>query len=88
MHILNNKLKGVFNVGANNEIDNISIVNTIGEMIGIKESERYVFINDRAGHDQRYSIDPESTNSIGWFPKVDFSIGIKKTIKYYEGKWK
>lgn len=84
LHVLNTQKSGVFNVGSNNEIPNIEIVNTIGEIMGIEQSQRYEFIKDRAGHDRRYAIDPESMQSIGWAPKVSFKEGINKTVEFYK----
>ena len=42
------------------------------------------FVKDRPGHDRRYAIDfSKLKSSLGWAPKVDFNLGIKKTIMWY-----
>ena len=42
------------------------------------------FVQDRAGHDQRYAIDASKIKKeLGWQPEVDFSTGLKATIAWY-----
>ena len=42
------------------------------------------FVKDRKGHDFRYAIDISHTKKmINWSPKIDISIGIRKTIDWY-----
>lgn len=42
------------------------------------------YVKDRLGHDQRYGIDPTKIHhDLGWLPETPFSIGIKKTIRWY-----
>ena len=41
-------------------------------------------VNDRPGHDRRYSISSEKIkHRTGWIPEESFSSGINKTIKWY-----
>ncbi|MGL4764490.1 MAG: dTDP-glucose 4,6-dehydratase [Aeromonas sp.] len=42
------------------------------------------YVEDRAGHDRRYAIDPtKSTNELGYQPVESFETGIKKTVEWY-----
>ena len=45
----------------------------------------YEFIEDRAGHDWRYSIDDSKLRNIGWRPLTDFNKGLQHTIEWYSG---
>ena len=81
-----------YNVGGNNEIKNIDVVETIcnilDKLIPKDNSESYKklinFVEDRPGHDFRYAIDANKINSkLGWFPKESFESGIEKTIQWY-----
>jgi len=81
-----------YNIGGNNEIKNIDIVNTICTILddlqpsdnGKSYSELITFVKDRPGHDFRYAIDSTKIQkSLGWKPKESFSTGIKKTIQWY-----
>ncbi len=81
-----------YNVGGNNEIKNIEVVETICDildnLIPKSNSESYKklihFVQDRPGHDFRYSIDATKLNSkLGWSPKESFKSGLEKTIQWY-----
>ena len=48
------------------------------------------FVDDRPGHDKRYSIDSSLIQKkLGWYPKYEFNKGIKETILWYldNQKW-
>jgi len=49
-----------------------------------KSQELITYVADRAGHDQRYAIDPtKSNNELGYKPFESFETGIRKTVKWY-----
>ncbi|SHN11381.1 dTDP-glucose 4,6-dehydratase [Halanaerobium congolense] len=73
----------VYNVGGHNERSNLEVVKTILDELDKPES-LITFVEDRAGHDLRYAIDPTKiSNELGWEPTILFAEGIKKTIKWY-----
>ena len=83
-----------YNIGANNEMQNITIIKKICGILddlvlkkpkGVnKFSDLIEFIKDRPGHDQRYAIDNKKIcEELNWSPRIDFSDGLKKTIKWY-----
>ena len=73
----------VYNIGGHNERSNLEVVKTILEELDKPES-LIAFVEDRAGHDLRYAIDPTKiSNELGWEPTVLFDEGIEKTIKWY-----
>ena len=41
------------------------------------------FVQDRPGHDFRYSVNCAKIKKLGWKPKVTFSAGIKQTVEWY-----
>jgi len=70
-------------------LDNITIVNTILEIMG-KDKDLIEYVEDRPGHDFRYSLDSSKiANELGWKNKTTFEEGIKETIQWYEKneKW-
>ena len=89
-----------YNVGGNNEIKNIQIVEVICDVLndihpagsGKSYHELITFVKDRPGHDFRYAIDASKLKKeIGWEPKESFNTGIQKTIEWYlknEEWWK
>lgn len=86
--IHNGTVGGIYNIGGHNEMRNIDIVKIIVKELG-KSEDLITFVNDRAGHDLRYAIDPTKiSNELGWLPQTEFTDGIKMTIKWYlENRW-
>ena len=82
--LINGKAGQAYNISANNEISNVQIVNKILEIMG-KSNDLIEFVEDRPGHDQRYSLDSSKIkNEFGWSTKINFEDGIRKTIEWYE----
>ena len=83
-----------YNIGGRNERDNLSIVNTIcnilDELQPSKKSykEQITFVKDRPGHDFRYAIDADKIESeLSWKADENFESGIRKTIDWYLNKY-
>ncbi len=73
----------IYNVGSNNEKNNLEIVNTILDMLN-KPKKLISFVADRPGHDLRYAIDSSKIKKeLGWCPLTTFSEGMRKTIDWY-----
>jgi len=83
-NVLNNGKAGEsYNISADNEIDNISIVRKILALMN-KSEDLMEFVEDRPGHDFRYSMDSSKIRSeLGWENKVKFDDGLKKTVDWY-----
>lgn len=72
-----------YNVGGNNEMENIEVVKLILHFLGKNES-LIQFVPDRLGHDRRYAIDhTKITSLLGWRPSYIFEEGLEQTIKWY-----
>ena len=81
--ILKGKTKQTYNISANNEISNLEIVNKILKIMD-KSEDLIEFVDDRPGHDFRYSLDSSKINhELNWSAKINFEIGIKKTVDWY-----
>ncbi|WP_055447273.1 dTDP-glucose 4,6-dehydratase [Lacinutrix mariniflava] len=83
-----------YNIGGRNERDNLSIVNTIcnilDEVQPSKNSykKQITFVKDRPGHDFRYAIDADKIESeLSWKADENFESGIRKTIDWYLNKY-
>jgi len=81
--LLNGKSGESYNISANNEIDNITIVKKILEKMN-KPDDLIEFVEDRPGHDFRYSMDSKKiSDELGWKIKTSFDEGLDKTIQWY-----
>ena len=77
------KVGEVYNIGGNNEKENIYIVKLILKELG-KDESLIEFVTDRLGHDRRYAIDSSKIQKeLGWSPYYTFETGIKETIQWY-----
>jgi dTDP-glucose 4,6-dehydratase len=77
----------VYNLAGGNERTNMEITSIILDELGLDHGAiRHV--NDRPGHDRRYSLDCARMRTLGWRPAVDFDEGLRDTIRWYdENRW-
>jgi dTDP-glucose 4,6-dehydratase len=81
--LLNGKSGKSYNISANNEINNITIVRKILEIMN-KSEDLIEYVEDRPGHDFRYSMDSKKiSDELGWRVKSNFDDGLRKTIQWY-----
>jgi dTDP-glucose 4,6-dehydratase len=79
----------IYNISAKNEVTNIEIVKRVLQLLGKSES-LITFVEDRPGHDKRYSLDSSKlTAQLGWKPDFSFKEAIESTVKWYveNDKW-
>jgi len=73
----------IYNIAAGNEITNIALVEKILDLMD-KTKDLIEYVDDRPGHDRRYSIDSSKiTNEIGWMPKLRFEEALQETVNWY-----
>jgi len=72
-----------YNIGSSNEIDNLSLVRTVLNIMD-KPYSLISFVKDRPGHDFKYSMDAgKIRNELGWAAQTLFEIGLNTTIQWY-----
>ena len=79
-----------YNIGGENEARNIDLVKTICSILDRMRpkdapyAEQITFVQDRAGPDLRYAIDPKRIREeLGWRPSVTLEEGLELTVKWY-----
>lgn len=84
------RLGETYNIGGNNEAQNIEIVRTICSILdelrpdGAPHDRLISFVTDRPGHDFRYAIDASKVMAeLGWEPSVTLEEGLRKTVAWY-----
>ena len=81
--LLKGKKGKSYNISAHNEVNNLTIIKQILEIMN-KPSDQIEFIEDRPGHDFRYSLDSSKIrNEMDWSPKTEFHEGLKTTVEWY-----
>jgi dTDP-glucose 4,6-dehydratase len=76
---------GVYNVAARDERTNLDVVRRVLQALGKPESlVRHV--QDRPGHDWRYSLDDGKLRGKGWAPRVQFEEGLGHALAWARGQ--
>ena len=89
--LMNGRSGEVYNIGGGRELTNLEITGLILYAMGADESS-IEYVEDRKGHDLRYSVDWTKINrELGYEPEVKFEGGLRDTIRWYqdnEAWWK
>jgi dTDP-glucose 4,6-dehydratase len=72
----------VYNVGGGEEVENRDLTARILELTGSDDS-LIRHVEDRPGHDRRYSLDTSKLRSLGWEPKRTLADGLPETVAWY-----
>jgi dTDP-glucose 4,6-dehydratase len=72
----------VYNVGGGSEVANVDLTHMILDLVGRPRSLIRP-VQDRPGHDRRYSLDTSKARALGWTPRQDFAEGLGKTVEWY-----
>jgi dTDP-glucose 4,6-dehydratase len=82
--VLKSGIKGqIYNVSAGDEKTNIEVVKEILRIMG-KDESQIEFVEDRPGHDVRYSLDSSKIRKeLGWMPQKSFDKGLEETVRWY-----
>ena len=74
----------IYNIGGGTELNNLELTDKILNIMG-KGQESIEYVEDRKGHDLRYSVDiTKISNELGYVPQVDWEVGLAETINWYQ----
>ena len=74
----------VYNVTHNNEMTNLELIRHVTDILSINFHDNISFVNDRPGHDFRYSVDNSRLQDLGINIATVFQEALKETIKSWE----
>ena len=84
MHVLEHgELGNVYNIGGGNGRTNMEITKTLLDLTGRSFATHVKHVQDRPGHDRRYSLDASKARALGWKPQVEFKTGLEETVAWY-----
>ena len=75
----------IYNVGGGNEMTNREVTSAVLELLDCTD-ERIDHVEDRLGHDRRYSISSEKVAALGWSPRTAFADGLEETVAFYRDR--
>ena len=86
--VLNHGYSGeIYNIGGGSELTNLEITHRILKMLD-KDDSMIRYVEDRKGHDLRYSLDCTKLMNMGWKPEFDFDEALMNTVSWYmENEW-
>lgn len=81
--LLSGRDRQIYNVSGTEEFSNLEITRKLLDLVGLDDG--FInFVNDRPGHDFRYSISADKiANELNFQPKTKFNDGLKKTLLWY-----
>ena len=87
-HVLEHGVPGeVYNAGGPDEQENLAVVQRIVALTAADPGQ-IEHIEDRPGHDRRYSLSSEKVRALGWSPRVRFTDGLAETVAWYrDNEW-
>ena len=71
-----------YNIAGGNEAENIEITRKVLQLLGRPES-LIRFVDDRPGHDRRYSLDAGKLARLGFRSSTPFEEGLEETVRWY-----
>jgi dTDP-glucose 4,6-dehydratase len=71
-----------YNIAGGNEAENIDITRKVLQLLGRPES-LIRFVDDRPGHDRRYSLDAGKLARLGFRSSTPFEEGLEETVRWY-----
>ncbi len=78
------KTQQIYNIGGGTELSNLEIAHLLIEILGLGR-DKINFVEDRKGHDFRYSLNSSKIKrELGFSPVIDFSEGLKSTINWFK----
>jgi dTDP-glucose 4,6-dehydratase len=79
----NGRAGEIYNISAGNELESIEIVKRVLRIMG-KDEKIIEFVEDRPGHDIRYSLDSTKIRrELGWKPRHSLDEALKSTVEWY-----
>jgi dTDP-glucose 4,6-dehydratase len=77
----------IYNIGAGNEITNLDLTHRLLSLLDCGE-DRIDRVEDRLGHDRRYSIDCSKVRALGWSPIRQLDDALADTVAWYrDNRW-
>jgi dTDP-glucose 4,6-dehydratase len=77
----------IYNIGGGNEITNRELTDRLLALCGVGE-EMVDYVEDRLGHDRRYSISTDKIRALGWKPQRELDEALGATVQWYrDNQW-
>ena len=76
----------IYNISGRNELRNLDVIKKILNIMN-KPYDLIEYVQERKGHDKRYSCFSDKIEKLGWKPITSFDNGLKTTIDWYKSNY-
>ena len=73
----------VYHIGGGDELSNVDLTQALLGCCGAGW-DMVAYVEDRKGHDRRYSLDDSLLRGMGYAPRIPFSDGLNATVRWYQ----
>ena len=81
--LMKGKSGSIYNIGGGTELTNLELTRLLLDIFAADESV-IEYVQDRKGHDFRYSLDWTKINQeLGYEPRIEFKEGLRSTVQWY-----
>ena len=85
--LTNGQAGEIYNIGAGNETPNRVLVDKLLGIFGVGE-EMVQYVEDRKGHDRRYSVNIDKITKLGWKKQRTLDEALEETVRWYrDNRW-
>ena len=74
----------IYNIGTGLHLSNLDLASKVISALNLPK-DSVQFVEDRKGHDFRYSVDSSKIKALGFSEETDFKNGLTSTIDWYRG---
>jgi dTDP-glucose 4,6-dehydratase len=75
---------GIYHINGTVELTNREVTAAILDCCGA-DWDMVTMVEDRKGHDRRYSLDDSALRAAGYAPRIPFADGVRSTVQWYMG---
>ena len=77
----------IYNIAGGNELTNRELTSRLLVLCG-RDQSLVRYVDDRLGHDRRYSVDAAKIGQLGWSPACDMEEALAATVDWYrDNRW-
>ncbi len=73
----------IYNIGGGMELTNADLTRRLLAALGVEWESGVEYVEDRKGHDRRYSLDDSKLRALGYAPRMSFDEGLAETVSWY-----